>query len=43
MQSKGKLSGCFVNNYGLKLEDDEGEDSNTTENVVYKDVFHNGR
>jgi hypothetical protein len=27
----------------LKLEDNEGENSNTTENVVYKDVIHNGR
>jgi hypothetical protein len=42
MQYKEKLSGCFVNNYRLKLEDDEGEDLNTTENVVYKDVFQNG-
>jgi hypothetical protein len=43
MQHKGKLSGCFVNNYRLKLEDNEGENPNTTENVVYKDVIHNGR
>jgi hypothetical protein len=23
------------------ITDDEGEDPNTTENMVYKDVFHN--
>jgi hypothetical protein len=23
------------------ITDDEGKNSNTTENVVYKDVFHN--